>query len=77
MNLEQREEIRSEVEDELNVKLDNDGKPLEADPADNEKITEEELSFGDIVTENPSGIEDNKEDRNIKITEEEERHEMQ
>ena len=77
MNLEQREEIRSEVEDELNVKLDNDGKPLEADPADNETITEEELSFGDIVTENPSGIEDNKEDRNIKITEEEERHEMQ
>ena len=36
MNLEQREEIRSEVEEELNLKLDSEGRPIEG------KIQEEE-----------------------------------
>ena len=39
MNLEQREEIKSEVEEELNLKLDGEGRPLDAEP-DSDIVTE-------------------------------------
>lgn len=42
MNVEQREEIRSEVEEELNLKLDGTGTPMDAEPNMLEKAEEEE-----------------------------------
>lgn len=37
MNLEQREEIRSEVEEELNLKLDSEGRPIEGKTQEEER----------------------------------------
>lgn len=70
MNVEQQEEIRSEVEEELNLRLDGDGRPMdEAAAAD--------MSGRDNITENAGGIMDNIESGRTEIIQEEERHEMQ
>lgn len=61
MNVEQREEIRSEVEEELKLRLDSEGKPIDAEDEEQE--------------EEPAGHEIDMEE--TEITEEEERHEMQ
>lgn len=61
MNVEQREEIRSEVEEELKLRLDSDGKPMDAE----DETQEEEPAGHGIDMEE------------TEITEEEERHEMQ
>lgn len=71
MNLEQREEIKSEVEEELNLKLNGDGLPM----------TEEELAElaeaeCDLVTEESDRTEYNNESSGTEIIQEEERHEM-
>lgn len=70
MNVEQREEIRFEVEEELNLRLDDDGKPMdEAAAAD--------LSDGDNITEDADRLMDNIESSRTEIIQEEERHEVQ
>lgn len=50
MNLEQREEIKSEVEEELNVKLDHEGRPMD-EPVKEGTAVGTETIVGDIVTE--------------------------
>jgi len=58
MNLEQREEIKSEVEEELNLKLNSDGTP----------ISDEELAAkGDNVTDKSEQIRYTTEDKEIEI----------
>lgn len=61
MNIEQREEIRSEVEEELNLRLDSEGRPMD-EPKD------------ETVDEIADSLQQEEE---RKITEEEERHEVQ
>ncbi|MBQ1189603.1 MAG: SMC-Scp complex subunit ScpB [Lachnospiraceae bacterium] len=84
MNLEQREEIKSEVEEELNLKLNGDGLPM----SDEElaALAEVEAAFEedpvadknrDFVTEENSETDYTKEEQDLKKKQEEERHEMQ
>ena len=75
MNLEQREEIKSEVEEELNLKLNGDGLPM----SDEElaALAEVEELNSDNVTDDLSEIDYTKEKQELKIKQEEERHEMQ
>lgn len=95
MNLEQREEIKSEVEEELNLKLNGDGTPMsdeelaalaEAAAENSEESELTELEFDkesdtevnrDIVTEDLNQIVYTNEEDELKIKQEEERHEMQ
>ena len=78
MNLEQREEIKSEVEEELNLKLNGDGTPM----SDEELAALAEVSYeadavSDNVTEDKTRMGYTIEDHESKIIQEEERHEMQ
>ena len=58
MNLEQREEIKSEVEEELNLKLNSDGTPM----------SDEELAAkSDNVTDKSEQIRYTTEDKEIEI----------
>ena len=95
MNLEQREEIKSEVEEELNLKLNGDGTPMsdeelaalaEAAAENSEESELTELEFDqepdtevnrDIVTEDLNQIVYTNEEDELKIKQEDERHEMQ
>jgi segregation and condensation protein B len=77
MNLEQREEIKSEVEEELNLKLNGDGLPMsDEELAALAEVEAEELN-SDNVTEIFDEIDYTKEEQELKIKQEEERHEMQ
>ena len=77
MNLEQREEIKSEVEEELNLKLNGDGLPMsDEELAALAEVEAEELN-SDNVTDDLSEIDYTKEEQELKIKQEEERHEMQ
>lgn len=86
MNVEQREEIKSEVEEELNLKLDSEGRlmdepdetvgEMEKTP-DESGTNEEEISDSDKITEIADQIVDNIESSKTEIIQEEERHEMQ
>lgn len=72
MDLEQREEIKSEVEEELNLKLNGDGLP----EPNLDNVTEESFAEGDHVTDVLEQIEYNNENKTTEIIQEEERHEM-
>ena len=77
MNLEQREEIKSEVEEELNLKLNGDGLPMsDEELAALAEVEAEELN-SDNVTDDLSEIDYTKEEQDLEIKQEEERHEMQ
>ena len=75
MNLEQREEIKSEVEEELNLKLNSEGLPMSDEElaALAEDVKSEE---SDNVTENSDQIVHNTNEEDLEIIQEEERHEM-
>ena len=75
MNLEQREEIKSEVEEELNLKLNSEGLPMSDEElaALAEDVKSEE---SDNVTENSDQIVHNTNEEDLEIKQEEERHEM-
>ena len=75
--MEQREEIKSEVEEELNLKLNGDGLPMSDEELAALAEAEAENNDSDIVTEDPQEIDYTEEEINTKINEEEERHEMQ
>ncbi|MBQ2404679.1 MAG: SMC-Scp complex subunit ScpB, partial [Lachnospiraceae bacterium] len=86
MNLEQREEIKSEVEEELNLKLNGDGLPMSDEELAALAEVEAEAAFEedpeadknrDFVTEENSETDYTKEEQDLKIKQEEERHEMQ
>lgn len=76
MNLEQREEIKSEVEEELNLKLNGDGLPMSDEELAALAEVEAEAN-SDNVTDDLSEIDYTKEELELKIKQEEERHEMQ
>lgn len=76
MNLEQREEIKSEVEEELNLKLNGDGLPMSDEELAALAEVEAEAN-SDNVTDDLSEIDYTKEEQELKIKQEEERHEMQ
>ena len=76
MNLEQREEIKSEVEEELNLKLNGDGLPMSDEELAALAEVEAEAN-SDNVTDDLSEIDYTKEEQDLKIKQEEERHEMQ
>ena len=76
MNLEQREEIKSEVEEELNLKLNGDGLPMSDEELAALAEVEAEAN-SDNVTDDLPGIDYTKEEQELKIKQEEERHEMQ
>ena len=76
MNLEQREEIKSEVEEELNLKLNVDGLPMSDEELAALAEVEAEAN-SDNVTDDLSEIDYTKEEQDLKIKQEEERHEMQ
>ncbi len=75
MNLEQREEIKSEVEEELNLKLNGDGLPMSDEELAVLAEVEAEECNSDNVTETSAEIDYTKIEHEIK--QEEERHEMQ
>ena len=77
MNLEQREEIKSEVEEELNLKLNGDGLPMSDEELAALAEVEAEEFNSDNVTEIFDEIDYTKEEQELKIKQEEERHEMQ
>lgn len=77
MNPEQREEIKSEVEEELNLKLHVDGSPMTDEELAALAEAEKENSDSDNVTEFSDQIGYTEEYRAKEITQEEERHEMQ
>ena len=77
MNLEQREEIKSEVEEELNLKLNGDGLPMSDEELAALAEVEAETFNSDNVTEISEEIDYTKEEQELKIKQEEERHEMQ
>ncbi|MBR5268825.1 MAG: SMC-Scp complex subunit ScpB [Lachnospiraceae bacterium] len=77
MNMEQREEIKSEVEEELNLKLNGDGLPMSDEELAALAEAEAENIDSDIVTEDSKKINYTEEEINTKINEEDERHEMQ
>ena len=76
MNLEQREEIKSEVEEELNLKLNEDGVPMSDEELAVLAEAEAEESEGDNVTDDSEEIEYNNEHKATEIIQEEERHEV-
>lgn len=76
MNLEQREEIKSEVEEELNLKLNGDGLPMSDEELAALAEVEAEAN-SDNVTDDLSEIDYTKEELELKIKQEGERHEMQ
>ena len=76
MNLEQREEIKSEVEEELNLKLNGNGLPMSDEELAALAEVEAEAN-SDNVTDDLSEIDYTKEEQELKIKQEEERHEMQ
>ena len=77
MNMEQREEIKSEVEEELNLKLHVDGSPMTDEELAALAEAEKENSDSDNVTEFSDQIGYNEEHKATQIIQEEERHEMQ
>ena len=77
MNLEQREEIKSEVEEELNLKLNGDGLPMSDEELAALAEVKAETFNSDNVTEISEEIDYTKEEQELKIKQEEERHEMQ
>ncbi len=77
MNMEQREEIKSEVEEELNLKLHVDGSPMSDEELAALAEAEAEDSDSDNVTEFSDQIGYNEEHKATQIIQEEERHEMQ
>ncbi|MBE5972156.1 MAG: SMC-Scp complex subunit ScpB [Lachnoclostridium sp.] len=76
MNLEQREEIKSEVEEELNLKLNEDGVPMSDEELAVLAEAEAVESEGDNVTDDSEEIEYNNEHKATEIIQEEERHEV-
>lgn len=60
MDLEQREEIKSEVEEELNLKLDSEGRPIDADEEAAMTAEPEIASAGEPadIAEEPAGEQD-------------------
>ena len=77
MNMEQREEIKSEVEEELNLKLNSDGLPMSDEELAALAETEAEESDSDNVTEFSEQFGYTNEHKATEIIQEEERHEMQ
>ena len=77
MNMEQREEIKSEVEEELNLKLNGDGLPMSDEELAALAEAEAEESECDNITEETSQDPYTKDITDLEINEEEERHEMQ
>ena len=68
MNVEQREEIKSEVEEELNLKLNGDGTPMnDEELAALAEASADSETERDNVTEESSQIRYTKEDSNIEI----------
>lgn len=77
MNMEQREEIKSEVEEELNLKLNSDGLPMSDEELAALAETKAEESDSDNVTEFSEQFGYTNEHKATEIIQEEERHEMQ
>ena len=77
MNMEQREEIKSEVEEELNLKLNGDGLPMSDEELAALAEAEAEESECDNITEQILQDPYTKDIKDLEINEEEERHEMQ